>query len=62
MTNQYVTDLPFGYDEHTTMALGPQNQIIITHPVMPAMVYDEQVMRWVELSPDVAVQDKLNGI
>lgn len=49
---QFVTDLPFGYDERTTMTLGPQNQIFIAHPVMSPMVYDEQVMKWVEIAPD----------
>lgn len=49
MRPQHVTNLPLGYDEQTTMTLGPDNQIIIAHPIMPPMVYDEQVMRWVEL-------------
>lgn len=62
MKLQYVTELPFGYDERTSMTLGPQNQIIIAHPVMPPMVYDEQVMKWVEVDPDVAAQCVLNGV
>lgn len=53
MSPQYVVDMPLGYDEQTQMTLGPNNQIIITHPVMPPMVYDEQVMRWVELRIDL---------
>lgn len=50
---QYVTNFPLGYDELTRVTLGPQNQIIITHPVMPPMVYDEQSSRWVELAQEV---------
>ena len=46
---QYVTDLPFGYDEQTSLALTNSNEIVIAHPVMPAMIYDESVMRWVEM-------------
>lgn len=46
---QHVTDFPLGYDERTKVMLGSQNQIIITHPVMPPMVYDERISRWVEM-------------
>lgn len=53
MRPQYVTDLPFGYDDQTTMTLGPQNQVIIAHPILPPMIYDEQVMRWVEIAPAI---------
>ena len=57
MSPQFVTNLPFGYDERTTITLGPSNDIIIAHPVMPPMVYDEQVMRWVELKIEEASHD-----
>ena len=53
MTPHFVTELPFGYDEQTTIALTPANDIVIAHPVMPPMVYDTTVMRWVELAVDV---------
>lgn len=49
MKSQYITDLPFGYDEKTVMALTPTNDIKITHPVMPPMIYDKELMRWVEV-------------
>lgn len=62
MKTQYVTDLPFGYDERTTMTLGPQNQIIIAHPVMPPLVYDEQVMKWVEVDLNVAEPQLLKPV
>lgn len=51
MTPQLVTTLPIGFDENTTMALTPANEIVITHPVMSPMIYDETVMRWVEVMP-----------
>ena len=57
MSPQHVTNLPFGYDERTTITLSPSNDIIIAHPVMPPMVYDEQVMRWVELKIEEAPHD-----
>lgn len=50
MTPQYVTDLPFGYDEQTVMALTTNNDVVIHHPVMPPMIYDESLMRWVEVT------------
>lgn len=49
MKPQYITDLPLGYDDQTEMMLTPDNEIVLGHPVMPPMVYDETVMRWVEL-------------
>lgn len=49
MITQYVTDFPFGYDEKTVITLTASNDVVITHPVMPAMIYDESVMRWVEV-------------
>ena len=49
MTPQYVTDLPFGYDEKTTIALTASNDVVVYHPVMPSLVYDESIMRWVEI-------------
>lgn len=52
MKAQSVTQLPFGYDEQTTMTLTPDNDIVIAHPVMPPMIYDEQVMRWTHISPE----------
>lgn len=57
MSPQFVTNLPLGYDERTKITLGPSNDIIIAHPVMPPMVYDEQVMRWVELKIEEASHD-----
>lgn len=51
MKFQYVTELPFGYDEQTSVALTPTNDIVIVHPVMPPMIYDETVMRWVPIEP-----------
>lgn len=53
MTPQFVTELPFGFDEQTTMTLTPTNDIVIAHPVMPPMIYDKATMRWVEVSIDV---------
>mgnify|MGYP003349480491 CR=1 FL=1 len=50
MKQQLVYDLPFGYDERTEITLTPRNEIVIKHPVMPPMIYDESVMRWVELA------------
>lgn len=49
MKIQPVTELPFGYDERTEMGLSTTNDILIRHPVMPPMVYDETVMRWVPI-------------
>lgn len=59
MKAQYVTELPFGYDEQTIVALDWQNNVIATHPVMPPIIYDESVMRWVEVIP--APAEYLNG-
>jgi len=49
MKAQYVTTMPLGYDEQTQITLTPRNEIVAVHPLMPPIVYDEQVMRWVEL-------------
>jgi hypothetical protein len=49
MKPQYITELPFGYDEQTTITLTPSNDIVIAHPIMPPMIYDQTVMRWVEV-------------
>jgi hypothetical protein len=52
MKAQPVTQLPLGYDERTEMTLTPTNDIVIAHPLMPPMIYDETVMRWVHISAD----------
>ncbi len=52
MKPQAPFEFPFGYDERTTMALTPTNDIVIAHPTMPAMIYDEQNMRWVQLATE----------
>lgn len=49
MKKQLPTELPFGYDARTEMHLTASNDIVISHPVMPPMIYDETVMRWVEV-------------
>jgi putative SOS response-associated peptidase YedK len=49
MKSQHVTTLPLGYDEQTQITLTPRNEIVAVHPLMPPIIYDEQVMRWVEL-------------
>jgi hypothetical protein len=49
MTPQPITTFPLGYDEKTEMVLTSANEIVITHPVMPTMIYDETVMRWVHI-------------
>lgn len=49
MTPQPITTLPFGYDERTQIALNNDNQVVAHHPVMPPIIYDETVMRWVPL-------------
>lgn len=50
MTPQPVTTLPFGFDEQTIMTLTQSNDIVIHHPIMNPMIYDETVMRWVEVN------------
>lgn len=50
MKAQYVTDLPFGYDEQTTVGLTPENEVMITHPILQPMIYDQTVMRWVPIA------------
>lgn len=50
MKAQYVTELPFGYDEQTTMTLTPTNEVLIAHPILPPMIYDQTVMRWVPIA------------
>ena len=55
MKPQPITELPLGYDEKTEMKLTVPlqgyggNEVIITHPIMPPMMYDETVMRWVHV-------------
>lgn len=49
MNPQPVTALPFGYDERTEITLNNDNQIVAHHPVMPPIIYDETVMRWVPM-------------
>jgi hypothetical protein len=49
MTPQPITTLPLGYDDRTTMGLSGGNEVVIIHPVMPPMMYDETVMRWVHV-------------
>jgi hypothetical protein len=50
MKAQFCTDLPFGYDEQTTMALNENNEVTITHPILQPMIYDQTVMRWVPIA------------
>ena len=50
MKAHYVTDLPLGYDDQTIITLTPSNEVVIAHPVMPPMIYDQTVMRWVEIN------------
>ena len=52
MKSHPPTQFPLGYDERTTMTLTPNNDIVIAHPVMPPMIYDETVMRWVPIEPE----------
>lgn len=54
MRAQYVTELPFGYDEQTTMGLTPDNEVTITHPILQPMIYDQTVMRWVPIALEPA--------
>ena len=49
MKQQYITELPLGYDEQTRLILTTTNEIAAYHPIMPPMIYDETVMRWVHL-------------
>ena len=49
MKQQLVTEFPLGYDGQTKIELTPANEIVITHPVMPPMIYDQTVMRWVQM-------------
>jgi hypothetical protein len=49
MIPQPITTLPLGYDEKTEMKLTEGNEVTIVHPVMPPMIYDETVMRWVHI-------------
>lgn len=57
MKAQYVTELPFGYDEQTTMTLTPTNDIVIAHPILQPMLFDVTVMRWVPM----AIAEVANG-
>lgn len=57
MKPQAPTELPFGYDERTELQLTADNDIVITHPVMPPMIYDETVMRWVHRDNEFAQQE-----
>ena len=50
MTPLYVTDLPIGYDQDAKLVLNASNEIVVTHPIMPALIYDESVMRWVQIN------------
>lgn len=50
MKHQFPTDLPLGYDENTVVTLTANNEIVLHHPVMPPMIYDETVMRYVEVA------------
>ena len=50
MTPQYVTELPLGFDDKTLMTLTTDNDVVIHHPIMPPMIYDETIMRWVEVN------------
>lgn len=52
MKPQFVTDMPLGYDEQTEITLTQANEIVARHPVMPALIYDETVMRWVSLTTE----------
>lgn len=49
MKAQPPTEFPFAYDDQTVITLTPENQLVLTHPVMPTLIYDESVMRWVRL-------------
>lgn len=52
MNVESVTQFPPGYDDRTRMTLTPGNYIVITHPVLPPMFYDETVMQWAPLKPN----------
>ena len=49
MKPQYITELPLGYDEQTRLMLTTTNEIAAYHPVMPPIIYDESVMRWLPI-------------
>lgn len=51
MKPKYPTELPLGYDEQTLIFLTKGNEIMLRHPVMPTLIYDETVMRYVEVAP-----------
>jgi hypothetical protein len=60
MKQQFPMDLPLGYDEQTLIFLTKDNEIMLRHPVMPTMIYDETVMRYVEIAPEVVDARKTN--
>jgi hypothetical protein len=45
----FLAELPSGYDEQTRMVLSPDNVILLVHPALPPMLYDEKAMQWVEV-------------
>lgn len=49
MKPQYITELPLGYDEQTLFTLTPTNEVVAHHPIMPPIIYDESVMRWLPI-------------
>ena len=48
---QFLTELPQGYDERATLALGPHNEILLVHPDMRPLVFNEQTRKFEEIRP-----------
>lgn len=49
---EFLTTLPPGYDERTTLALTPANALVIAHPDMPPLIFNEQTRKFEEIKID----------
>jgi hypothetical protein len=42
----FSATLPEGYDERTRMTLSPDNRIVVAHPDLPALIYNEETKQF----------------
>lgn len=46
---RYVTEVPIGYED-APITLSNNNDIVLVHPELAPMIYDESIMDWVEMN------------
>jgi hypothetical protein len=49
-------DLPEGYDDQSYITLSHDNRIIVTHPDLPPMIFDEKAGRYETIKPTIPTE------